>query len=171
MSDSKNVNVEGSIDAGFTQYGVPKQTSEDENGEINTEYWPQNVDRDEVDELRERIIETAFKNPTLTTFGVAERADTSQGSVSKALRKHVPEWYNDVFKAQGASTNKVADNSTTTEEADESPDKADDKRVGQHDSVESETQETDVKEILGVLKATAVHQETKQALDVLEGYL
>jgi len=154
-----NVSVEGEIQGGFTQYGVPKQTSEDENGEIKTDFWPKHINPDELAKKQRAVLEVALQNPTLGTEAVEERADVSSGYASMVLREKVPDWYENQFK------NNQAQKSTEWVEKD------DDKRVDQYDSQEQETRETDVQEILGVLKATAVHQETKQALNVLEGYL
>jgi len=138
---------------------VPKQTSEDENGSIETTIWPEHIDPEDLAKKQRAVLEVALSNPTLTTDKVQERADVSPGYVSKVLRDKVPEWYENTFKSDRAKK--------TTEWAQ----KEDDKRVDQHDSPSEETGETGVQEILGVLKATAVHQETKQALAVLEGYL
>jgi len=166
MSDSSNVSVDGAIEAGFTSYGVPKQTSEDENGEIETNIWPEHIDSEELTDTQREVLQIAFSNPTLTVKKVEQRAGVSRGYASRLLRDKVPDWYenqfkSDVAKARSAWANE--DDTDTSTDVAEEPDTS--------DSQADETPETDIEEILGVLKQTAVHQETKQTLEVLESYL
>jgi len=149
-----NVTVEGGIDAGFRQYGVPKQTTEDENGDEETVIWPDHIDPEDLTDKQRRVLELAFSNPTISASEIDDKIGSDRYAY-QVLKNKVPEWYEDVFKTNGRSVSGW-EHGDTTEEADTEP--------------EAE-RETDIAEIVEALKRTAVHEETEAALEVVEEYL
>lgn len=159
MTDKKkrgNVEIDGSIDAGFTSYGVPKQTTADENGNMETKAWPDHIDKDSLTDKQRKTLELAFQNPTMTASAIDEEIGSKQYANS-ILRDKVPEWYENVFKNKGESAK--SGYSRDTIEVDTSTPET------------TETSETDVQAVIDAMKATAQFDETISALEVVEDHL
>jgi len=162
------VNVEGEINAGYTSYGVPKQTTEDENGNMETDIWPEHIDPDELADKQRQVLKLAFTNPTLSCSDIDDEIGSTKYAYS-VLKKFVPEWYENVFKSDVAKrrtswANKDSGGQETGSEEVEIDTTVD-------TAVSSEGTTTDVSEVVEILKQTAVHEETEQVLAVIEGYL
>lgn len=161
MSD--NVTIEGEIDAGFKSYGVPKQDSSENNGNVETEYWPDELDKSDLTDKQRRVIEVAVANPTLTVNEVEKKAEVSNGYAGTVLRKFVPEWYDNVFKSEWAKKRDKARRENAQA----------DQPTGESETTESqgETDTDTLSAVIGAMKATAQNDETIEALEVVENYL
>jgi len=104
-----NVTVEGEIDAGFGSYWDPEKhgqtvdaTPKEESGTMNTDFWPDHIDPEEMTDKQRNVLEIAFQKPTLSAVEIDERIGSNQYA-NQILRDKVPEWYEDVFKGKGNS--------------------------------------------------------------------
>jgi hypothetical protein len=154
----ENVNVEGEIDAAFTSTTVPKQTTEDENGNTRFDHWPSDLDASELTEKQRTVLKLAFQNPAQSAGAIDEQIGSNQYA-NKILREKVPEWYDNVFKKRGNSKAGRPAGKTTDKESDDTDETATETVV---------SNPSDVEGVISILKRTAVHEETVNALEVVE---
>jgi hypothetical protein len=161
-SDHNNVNVEGSIDAGWSSYWPPDEqdgetvaaSDDTTTGTMNTEFWPSHINPGELTDKQRETLRLAFEDPTRTASEIDDMIGGQQYANS-ILRDKVPEWYEDVFKESGGSHGGRPAASTQDDD------------TGDSEGVS----ESEGERVIEVLRETAVHEETMAVIDVLEDYL
>lgn len=155
--------AKGELNMSWSSDLVDKQTTESENGNMETEIWPGHINPDELTDKQRNVLETALKNPTVTAEWIEEECNVSNGYVSRVLRDKVPEWYENTFKSDVAKKRTAwASDDSKTESESEGMDTTEDT---------TETAQTDVQAVIEAMKETAQYGETISALEVVEGYL
>ena len=111
MADqNNNITIEGEIDAGWSQYGVPPQkgetvdaTPKEEEGKEKMFFIPEEAD-DDLSDKEHEIIEAAVINADYTLRELADVLDWSTWTIQDVLTDQVPEWYETTFKQSGRSS-------------------------------------------------------------------
>lgn len=167
MSTNSNVDVEGEIDAGWSSYGVPSQkgetvaaSSDDDKGDVETEFWPSHINPDDLTDKQRNAIRLALEDPTRSANEIDELIDSNQYA-NTILRDKLPEWYEDVFKAQGVRGR------PRSEAVVEGSEQGDESNPDTSAGVDVEGLEN----VVEAMEATAQFEETKDALNVVKDYL
>jgi len=85
---------------------IPKETA-NEDGNITMTELPEEVNTEELSDMKEEIIRTAVRNIGFSCSQIDEAVGCSNGYSANTLREEVPQWYNTVFKQNGKSMDKT----------------------------------------------------------------
>lgn len=186
-ADESNVTIEGEGDAGWTSYWdsdthgqTVAGTTDDDLGDVVTEFLPDEIDLTDATDLQAEILKAFFANPIASQAKIAEVADCTGPSVKNTLDKFKiePNWAERARERgdEGIARRLAADTEPETETEDEDDT---DETVG-----ECETEETvgalppedfdfqsdsrsELQTTIDAIRATATTDETRAAMDYL----
>jgi len=85
---------------------IEKET-ENQEGTLTMTELPSEVNKDELSDMQEQILRTAVRNIGFSSSQIDEAVGCSEGYAADTLRTYTPEWYDNVFKTNGKSTDKT----------------------------------------------------------------